>query len=97
MSNQRYMMRGVSASKEDVHNAIKNIDKGIFPRAFCKIIPDILGGDPEYCNIMHADGAGTKSSLAYLHQVLAGLPVLEGNGRPQRVEGHRPRRPHHEH
>ena len=58
MSNQRYMMRGVSASKEDVHNAIKNIDKGIFPQAFCKIIPDILGGDPEYCNIMHADGAG---------------------------------------
>lgn len=63
MSNQRYMMRGVSASKEDVHNAIKNIDKGIFPQAFCKIIPDILGGDPEYCNIMHADGAGTKSIL----------------------------------
>ncbi len=60
-------MRGVSASKEDVHNAIKNIDKGIFPKAFCKIIPDILGGDPEYCNIMHADGAGTKSSLAYLY------------------------------
>ena len=57
MSNQRYMQRGVSASKEDVHNAIKNIDKGIFPQAFCKIIPDILGGDPEYCNIMHADGA----------------------------------------
>ena len=67
MSNQRYMMRGVSASKEDVHNAIKNIDKGLFPKAFCKIIPDILGGDPEYCNIMHADGAGTKSSLAYLY------------------------------
>ena len=67
MSNQRYMMRGVSASKEDVHNAIKNIDKGIFPKAFCKIIPDILGGDPEYCNIMHADGAGTKSSLAYMY------------------------------
>lgn len=66
-SNQRYMMRGVSASKEDVHNAIKNIDKGIFPHAFCKIIPDILGGDPAYCNIMHADGAGTKSSLAYLY------------------------------
>ena len=66
MSNQRYMMRGVSAAKEDVHNAIKNIDKGIFPQAFCKIIPDILGGDPEYCNIMHADGAGTKSSLAYM-------------------------------
>jgi len=61
------MMRGVSASKEDVHNAIKNIDKGIFPKAFCKIIPDILGGDPEYCNIMHADGAGTKSSLAYMY------------------------------
>ncbi len=67
MSDQRYMMRGVSASKEDVHNAIKNIDKGLFPKAFCKIIPDILGGDPEYCNIMHADGAGTKSSLAYLY------------------------------
>ena len=67
MDNQRYMMRGVSAAKEDVHNAIKNIDKGIFPRAFCKIIPDILGGDPEYCNIMHADGAGTKSSLAYIY------------------------------
>lgn len=67
MSNQRYMMRGVSASKEDVHNAIKNIDKGIFPKAFCKIMPDILGGDTEYCNIMHADGAGTKSSLAYIY------------------------------
>ena len=67
MSNQRYMMRGVSASKEDVHNAIKNIDKGIFPKAFCKIIPDLLGGDEDYCNIMHADGAGTKSSLAYLY------------------------------
>lgn len=61
------MMRGVSAMKEDVHNAIKNIDKGIFPQAFCKIMPDILGGDPDYCNIMHADGAGTKSSLAYLY------------------------------
>ena len=60
-------MRGVSASKEDVHNAIKNIDKGIFPKAFCKIIPDILGGDDTYCNIMHADGAGTKSSLAYIY------------------------------
>ena len=67
MSDQRYMRRGVSASKEDVHNALKNIDKGIFPKAFCKIIPDILGGDPEYCNIMHADGAGTKSALAYLY------------------------------
>ena len=67
MNDQRYNLRGVSASKEDVHNAIKNIDKGIFPQAFCKIIPDILGGDPEYCNIMHADGAGTKSSLAYMY------------------------------
>ncbi len=67
MGDQRYMRRGVSASKEDVHAAIKNVDKGIFPKAFCKIIPDILGGDPEYCNIMHADGAGTKSSLAYLY------------------------------
>lgn len=65
-SSQRYMMRGVSAMKEDVHAAIKNIDKGIFPHAFCKIMPDVLGGDPEYCNIMHADGAGTKSSLAYM-------------------------------
>ncbi len=67
MSDQRYNLRGVSASKEDVHNAIKNIDKGIYPKAFCKIIPDILGGDPEWCNIMHADGAGTKSSLAYMY------------------------------
>ena len=67
MSDQRYNLRGVSASKEDVHNAIKNVDKGIFPQAFCKIIPDILGGDPEWCNIMHADGAGTKSSLAYAY------------------------------
>ncbi len=67
MSDQRYNLRGVSASKEDVHNAIKNIDKGIFPHAFCKIIPDILGGDPDFCNIMHADGAGTKSSLAYMY------------------------------
>ena len=67
MNSQRYDQRGVSASKEDVHSAIKNIDKGIFPNAFCKIIPDILGNDPEYCNIMHADGAGTKSSLAYLY------------------------------
>lgn len=63
----RYLQRGVSASKEDVHNAIRNIDKGLFPKAFCKIIPDILTGDPEYCAIMHADGAGTKSSLAYLY------------------------------
>jgi phosphoribosylformylglycinamidine cyclo-ligase len=67
MSDNRYNQRGVSAGKEDVHNAIKNIDKGIFPQAFCKIIPDILGGDDAYCNIMHADGAGTKSSLAYIY------------------------------
>ena len=67
MSNQRYDLRGVSASKEDVHNAIKNVDKGLFPKAFCKIIPDILCGDKDYCNIMHADGAGTKSSLAYAY------------------------------
>ena len=79
MSNQRYMMRGVSAAKEDVHNAIKNIDKGIFPQAFCKIIPDILGGAPEYCNIMHADGAGTKSSLAYMYWKETGdLSVWKG-------------------
>ncbi|WP_418895273.1 AIR synthase related protein [Limibacterium fermenti] len=67
MSDQRYNLRGVSASKEDVHNAIKSIDKGVYPNAFCKIIPDILAGDPNYCNIMHADGAGTKSSLAYVY------------------------------
>lgn len=67
VSDSRYNLRGVSASKEDVHNAIKSIDKGIFPKAFCKVIPDIIGGDPEYCNIMHADGAGTKSSLAYVY------------------------------
>lgn len=67
ISSQRYDQRGVSASKDDVHNAIKNIDKGIFPKAFCKIIPDILNNDPAYCNIMHADGAGTKSSLAYTY------------------------------
>ena len=67
MSDKRYNLRGVSASKEDVHSAIKNVDKGLYPGAFCKIIPDIMGGDPEYCNIMHADGAGTKSSLAYAY------------------------------
>ncbi|WON92954.1 AIR synthase related protein [Sphingobacterium sp. UGAL515B_05] len=67
MSDLKYNQRGVSAGKEDVHNAIKNIDKGLFPKAFCKIIPDILGGDPDWCNIMHADGAGTKSSLAYVY------------------------------
>ncbi|MEN9959593.1 MAG: Phosphoribosylformylglycinamidine cyclo-ligase [Bacteroidota bacterium] len=67
MSTDRYMQRGVSASKEDVHKAIAKLDKGLFPQAFCKISPDILGGDTDYCNIMHADGAGTKSSLAYLY------------------------------
>jgi phosphoribosylformylglycinamidine cyclo-ligase len=67
MSTDRYMQRGVSASKEDVHKAIAKLDKGLFPQAFCKISPDILGGDADYCNIMHADGAGTKSSLAYLY------------------------------
>jgi len=66
-SSSRYQNRGVSAIKEDVHQAIKHMDKGIFPNAFCKILPDILAGDPEYCNIMHADGAGTKSSLAYMY------------------------------
>ena len=67
MIDRKYNLRGVSASKEEVHQAIKNIDKGLFPKAFCKIIPDMLGGDPRYCNIMHADGAGTKSSLAYVY------------------------------
>jgi len=66
-AKSRYNQRGVSASKEDVHQSIKNTDKGLFPNAFCKVVPDILCGDDEYCNIMHADGAGTKSSLAYLY------------------------------
>ena len=79
MSNQRYDLRGVSASKEDVHNAIKNIDKGLYPKAFCKIIPDYLGNDDDYCNIMHADGAGTKSSLAYIYWKETGdLSVWKG-------------------
>ena len=78
-SNSRYTQRGVSASKEDVHQAIKNLDKGLYPNAFCKVIPDILGGDSEYCNIMHADGAGTKSSLAYLYWKETGdISVWEG-------------------
>lgn len=67
MDQNIYAQRGVSAGKEDVHNAIKHIDKGLFPKAFCKIVPDILGGQEDYCNIMHADGAGTKSSLAYTY------------------------------
>ncbi|MFY7743153.1 MAG: AIR synthase related protein [Flavobacterium sp.] len=66
-TSKRYALRGVSAAKEDVHNAIKNIDKGLFPKAFCKIVPDYLTGDEDYCLLMHADGAGTKSSLAYLY------------------------------
>ena len=79
MNNQRYGLRGVSASKEDVHEAIKNIDKGIYTKAFCKIIPDILSGDSEYCNIMHADGAGTKASLAYMYWKETGdLSVWKG-------------------
>lgn len=78
-SESRYNQRGVSASKEDVHNAIKNVDKGLFPNAFCKIVPDILGGKDDYCNIMHADGAGTKSSLAYLYWKETGdLSVWKG-------------------
>ena len=67
MDNNRYGMRGVSSAKEDVHEAIKNLDKGLYPKAFCKIIPDVLTGSPEHCIIMHADGAGTKSSLAYTY------------------------------
>lgn len=67
MNSDRYTQRGVSASKEDVHKAIQNLDKGLFPKAFCKIVPDMLGGDPDYCTVMHADGAGTKSSLAYVY------------------------------
>ena len=79
VSSQRYDQRGVSASKDDVHNAIKNIDKGLFPKAFCKIIPDILANDPLWCNIMHADGAGTKSSLAYTYWKETGdLSVWKG-------------------
>lgn len=79
VTESRYNARGVSASKEDVHEAIKNVDKGLFPKAFCKITPDILGGDPDWCNIMHADGAGTKSSLAYLYWKETGdLSVWKG-------------------
>src|SRR5690554_4974583 len=79
MSDQKYNQRGVSAGKEDVHAAIKNIDKGLFPQAFCKIIPDILAGDDTWCNIMHADGAGTKSSLAYIYWKETGdLSVWKG-------------------
>ncbi|WP_298732685.1 AIR synthase related protein [uncultured Chitinophaga sp.] len=79
MNQDLYAKRGVSADKEDVHNAIKHIDKGLFPKAFCKIVPDILGGDEAWCNIMHADGAGTKSSLAYAYWKQTGdLGVWKG-------------------
>lgn len=79
MADTRYNLRGVSAGKEDVHNAIKNVDKGLFPSAFCKIVPDFLTGDEEYCVVMHADGAGTKSSLAYMYWKETGdLSVWKG-------------------
>ncbi|MFW5773644.1 MAG: AIR synthase related protein, partial [Tangfeifania sp.] len=79
VTESRYNARGVSASKEDVHNAIRNVDKGLFPKAFCKIVPDVLGNDPAWCNIMHADGAGTKSSLAYIYWKETGdLSVWKG-------------------
>ena len=79
MADERYNLRGVSAGKEDVHNAIKNVDKGLFPQAFCKIVPDHLSNDEEYCIVMHADGAGTKSSLAYMYWKETGdLSVWKG-------------------
>src|SRR3990172_9208885 len=79
MSNSRYNLRGVSASKEDVHSAVKKLDKGIFPNAFCKIVPDYLGGSKDHCVVMHADGAGTKSSLAYVYWKETGdLSVWKG-------------------
>lgn len=78
-AESRYSRRGVSSQKEDVHEAIKNIDRGLYPNAFCKVVPDLLGGDPSYCNIMHADGAGTKSSLAYVYWKETGdLSVWKG-------------------
>jgi phosphoribosylformylglycinamidine cyclo-ligase len=79
MSKDRYNLRGVSADKEDVHQAIKNVDKGLFPKAFCKIVPDYLSNDDEYCIVMHADGAGTKSSLAYMYwKETADISVWKG-------------------
>ena len=78
-SGDRYKQRGVSADKEDVHNAIRNVDKGLFPKAFCKIVPDALTGSEEHCVIMHADGAGTKSALAYMYWKETGdLSVWKG-------------------
>ena len=79
MQSDRYNQRGVSASKEDVHRAIQHLDKGLFPKAFCKIVPDLLAGDPDYCTVMHADGAGTKSSLAYIYWKETGI-FLFGRG-----------------
>ena len=79
MSNDRYAQRGVSSGKEEVHQAIRNLDKGLFPKAFCKIVPDLLAGDPEWCTLMHADGAGTKSALAYIYWKETGdLSVWKG-------------------
>ena len=79
MNNNRYNLRGVSADKEDVHNAIKKVDKGLFPKAFCKIVPDYLCNNKDYCIVMHADGAGTKSSLAYIYWKETGdLSVWKG-------------------
>ena len=80
-SSQKYMLRGVSASKEDVHNAIKNIDKGLFPKAFCKIVPDFLTGSDDHCIVMHADGAGTKSSLAYMYWKETGQSLTSWNSK----------------
>ena len=78
-TESKYSKRGVSSSKEDVHKALEKIDKGLYPKAFCKIVPDFLGGDKDYCNIMHADGAGTKSSLAYVYWKETGdLSVWKG-------------------
>ena len=88
MSNEiskRYAQRGVSASKEDVHKAISKVDKGLFPKAFCKIVPDYLTHDEDYCLVMHADGAGTKSSLAYMYWKATGdLSVWKGKGHSER-------------
>ena len=79
MADTRYNLRGVSAGKEEVHNAIKSVDKGLFPKAFCKIVPDYLTGDDDYCVVMHADGAGTKSALAYMYWKTTGdLSVWKG-------------------
>jgi phosphoribosylformylglycinamidine cyclo-ligase len=78
-SSSKYLQRGVSSSKEDVHTAIRDLDKGLFPKAFCKVVPDLMAGDPDYCTVMHADGAGTKSSLAYIYWKETGdLSVWEG-------------------